>query len=229
MVLGGLLLSWGRPSSHQRKNFVSNAGSFNYDPQFHGASQESDQQKRQQEHLSKHGFFINRARVLLGSGAGTFTLAVSALRSWSHFQLDWAFVDPQTPVRAGTRFCVSLKELLPFWIVMPLQIAYVTDVPRARTGGSVTNKGSFSYGSGTLHGHLLAGEERFSIEWDEKDQVWYEIFSFSKPANLLSSIAYPYVQLRQKFFAQQSAQALLKHVTAQQAKGLMQENSKQDW
>lgn len=77
-----------------------------------------------------------------------------------------------------------------------------------------------------LNSWVQAGEESFSIEWDMNDQVWYEIFSFSKPANLLSSIAYPYVQLRQKFFAQQSSQALLKHVNAQQAKVLTQENSK---
>ncbi|XP_039133155.1 UPF0548 protein At2g17695 [Dioscorea cayenensis subsp. rotundata] len=218
MALGAFFLTWGRPSSDQHKSFLSNPSSFNYDPQFVAASQQSDQQQVQDD-LSKHGFFINRARILLGSGAGTFNLAASALRCWSHFQLDWAFVDPQTPLKPGTRFCVSVKELLPLWISMPLQIAYVSNAPRK-------NKGSFGFGSGTLHGHLLAGEESFSIEWDMNDQVWYEIFSFSKPANLLSSIAYPYVQLRQKFFAQQSSQALLKHVNAQQAKVLTQENSK---
>ncbi len=57
-----------------------------------------------------------------------------------------------------------------------------------------------------------AGEERFSVERDENDQVWYEIFSFSKPAHILSVIGYPYVRLRQKYFAQQSTQAVLKHV-----------------
>jgi len=63
---------------------------------------------------------------------------------------------------------------------------------------------------------MQAGEERFSIEWDENDRVWYEIFSFSKPAHLLSVIGYPYVQLQQRFFAQQSTNALLKHMSAQQ-------------
>lgn len=57
-----------------------------------------------------------------------------------------------------------------------------------------------------------AGEERFSIELDENDQVWYEVLSFSKPAHFLSFIGYPYVQLRQKYFAHQSANAVLKNV-----------------
>lgn len=63
---------------------------------------------------------------------------------------------------------------------------------------------------------IQSGEERFSVEWDENDRVWYEIFSFSKPAHLLSAIGYPYVQLRQRFFAEQSTNALRKHIAAQQ-------------
>lgn len=59
-----------------------------------------------------------------------------------------------------------------------------------------------------------AGEERFSVQLDEDDQVWYEVLSFSKPAHILSTLCYPYVQLRQRHFAQQSGQALLRHVAA---------------
>lgn len=59
-----------------------------------------------------------------------------------------------------------------------------------------------------------AGEERFSIELDENNQVWYEILSFSKPAHPLSFIGYPYVMLRQKYFAHQSSNAIMKHLNA---------------
>ncbi|KAL0380618.1 UNVERIFIED_CONTAM: hypothetical protein Sangu_0126100 [Sesamum angustifolium] len=92
---------------------------------------------------------------------------------------------------------------------------------------------SFSFGSGTLQGHLLtellAGthvafllddlfslhfwEERFSITMDEKNDVWYEILSFSKPANFLSLIGYPYVLLKQKHFARDSTLAMQKHLS----------------
>lgn len=60
---------------------------------------------------------------------------------------------------------------------------------------------------------MEAGEERFSVHLDEEDRVWYEVFSFSKPAHVLSALCYPYVQLRQKHFAHHSGQALQRHVT----------------
>ena len=60
---------------------------------------------------------------------------------------------------------------------------------------------------------VQAGEERFLVQVDEEERVWYEVVSFSKPAHVLGTLCYPYVQLRQKHFAQQSGQALLRHVT----------------
>lgn len=59
-----------------------------------------------------------------------------------------------------------------------------------------------------------AGEECFSITMDERSDVWYEILSFSKPANLLSFIGYPYVLLKQKQFAHESTLAMKKHLSA---------------
>nr|XP_010918177.1 UPF0548 protein At2g17695 isoform X2 [Elaeis guineensis] len=221
-MVGGLFLSWRRPSRDQQKACIAQAGGFNYDPRFHAASSPPPSQngnKEVEEALSKNGFFINRARVLLGSGPLTFRLAKSALLSWTHFRLGWAFVDSETPIETGVKFCVCVKELLP-WVMMPLQVAYVTDIftPRPtpiEAAASRPIKSCFGFGGGTLQGHLLqAGEERFSIEWDENDQIWYETFSFSKPAHFLSVIAYPYVQLRQKHFAQQSTNAVLKFVAS---------------
>jgi uncharacterized protein (UPF0548 family) len=60
---------------------------------------------------------------------------------------------------------------------------------------------------------VQAGEERFSVQVDEEERVWYEVLSFSKPAHVLATLCYPYVQLRQKHFAQQSGQALVRHVS----------------
>ncbi|KAG6510057.1 UPF0548 protein At2g17695-like [Zingiber officinale] len=219
-MVGGLFLSWRRPTKEQEQACIARSGGFNYDPKFHGSttSPHSRGQKsieavvgEEEETLTKNGFSINHARVLLGSGPRTFDLAKSALLSWKHFGLGWAFVNPKTPVEKGERFCVCVKEVIP-WMMMPLQIAYV----REDTGGLSPNKVSFGFGSGTLRGHLLAGEERFSIERDENDKVWYEIYSFSKPAHILSVISYPYVKLRQKFFTLQSVDAMKKHVATNQ-------------
>lgn len=62
-----------------------------------------------------------------------------------------------------------------------------------------------------------AGEERFSIELDENNKVWYEILSFSKPAHILSFFGYPYVILRQKYFAHHSTNAIKKHLNVLQS------------
>ncbi|KAJ8467949.1 hypothetical protein OPV22_030501 [Ensete ventricosum] len=166
-MVGGLFLSFGRPTRQQQKACIARSGGFNYDPKFHGASSPlRSSLGDEEEALSKSGFFVNRARVLLGAGPRTFDLAKSALVSWKHFGLGWTFVDPETPVEKGERFCVCVKEVIP-WLMMPLQIAYVRD----EISGRGPPKASFGFGSGTLQGHLLAGEERFSIERDENDEV----------------------------------------------------------
>lgn len=69
--------------------------------------------------------------------------------SCRHFGLNWAFVDPKTPVQQGVKFCVCVKEFLP-WLMMPLQVVYVDETSTAKN-----RVASFGFGSGTLHGHLL--------------------------------------------------------------------------
>lgn len=225
MAWGGLFLTLGRPTLDQQKSCLAAAGGFNYDAALHGATRpkatctltseaEADAETSDKA-ATERGFFVNRSRVLIGSGADTFLHAKSALLSWRHLALGWADVEPDTPVKVGTRFCICYKELIPWvWVMLPLQIAYVSDnaKPPPHPKG-VSSKGAmFAFGSGTLQGHMLAGEERFSVEVDEEDRVWYEVASLSKPAHILATLCYPYVQLRQKHFARQSAQALRNHV-----------------
>lgn len=66
-----------------------------------------------------------------------------------HFGLDWAFVDPKTPIQSGIKFCVCLKEFFP-WVMMPLEVVYVHETRKANKALA-----SFGFGSGTLQGHLL--------------------------------------------------------------------------
>ena len=127
--------------------------------------------------LSKDGYLVNHARVLVGSGLETYEKGKAALQNWRfvvfvhcfwqmqrtiveigylatfcrHFGLNWAFVDPKTPIQSGVKFCVCLKEFLP-WVMMPLQVVYVKENTRAKTKKAVA---SFGFGSGTLQGHLL--------------------------------------------------------------------------
>lgn len=66
-----------------------------------------------------------------------------------HFGLNWAFVDPKTPITSGVKFCVCLKEFFP-WLMMPLQVVYVNESRNKKKAMA-----SFGFGSGTLQGHLL--------------------------------------------------------------------------
>ncbi|KAF0890219.1 hypothetical protein E2562_039257 [Oryza meyeriana var. granulata] len=161
MPWGGLFLSCGCPSQEQQKSCLAAVGGFNYDVPFHGASKPNSTTNLTHEAaeasdkvLVKHGFFVNHSHVLVGSGAATFDHA--KLR---FFPRRWANVEPDTPVKAGTRFCICYNELIP-WVLLPLQIAYVTD-------GNVNSSG---YGKGETT-RPSAGEERFSVQLDEEDQV----------------------------------------------------------
>ncbi|KAK9284209.1 hypothetical protein L1049_023378 [Liquidambar formosana] len=203
-----VFLCWTRPSSQDQKACINKSGGFNYDTKFRGATAKPMSCLQQDKELANDGFSLNHARVLVGSGLDTFEKGKTALQNWRHFGLNWAFVDPKTPIQGGVKFCACVKEFVP-WLMMPLQVVYVNENRNPKK-----LMASFGFGSGTLQGHLLAGEERFSIELDENNQVWYEILSFSKPSHLLSFIGYPYVQLRQKYFAHHSTNAVLKHVSA---------------
>ncbi|KAK4791730.1 hypothetical protein SAY86_032143 [Trapa natans] len=197
-----VFLFWTRPSPQQQKNCLSKSGPLNYDAKYQGATSKPLATLKEETDPAKDGFLVNHARVLVGSGIGTYKRGKVALLNWRHFGLKWAFVDPKTPVQKGVKFCACVKEFVP-WLAMPLQVVYVNDTQNSKKAVA-----SFSFGSGTLGGHLLAGEERFSVELDENNQVWYEILSISKPAHFLSFLGYPYVQLRQKFFARQSTDAI---------------------
>nr|KAJ0221542.1 hypothetical protein LSAT_V11C200077390 [Lactuca sativa] len=138
-------------------------GTFNYDSKYRGAIVKPLSVLEEDKELSKDGFLINHSKTLVG-----------------HFGLSWAFVDPKTPIENGVKFCACVKEFFP-WLRMPLQVVYVNETRNPKLAVS-----SFGFGGGTLRGHLLSGEERFSVEIDEEKQVWYEILSFLKPAHPLS-------------------------------------------
>ncbi|KAL8532113.1 hypothetical protein ACS0TY_008649 [Phlomoides rotata] len=202
-----IFLCWTRPSNQEQKECINKSGDFNYDNKLRGATAKPAVTLKQDKELSDNGFLVNHARVLVGSGLETFEKGKGALQNWRHFSLDWTYVDPKTSIQSGMKFCVCSKAIFP-WVLLPLKVAYVNE-----SSSSKNAVASFSFGGGTLHGHMLAGEERFSITMDEKSDVWYEILSFSKPANFLSFIGYPYVLLKQKQFAHESTLAMKKHLS----------------
>ncbi|CAL5371367.1 unnamed protein product [Camellia sinensis] len=160
-----VFLCWTRPSPEEQKACIMKSGAFNYDSKHRGASAKPASSLQEDRELSKNGFLINHARILVGSGLETYEKGKTALQTWRNFGLDWSFVDPRTPIQSGVKFCVCVKEFFP-WLMMPLQVVYVNENRNTKKAAA-----SFGFGSGTLQGHLLAGEERFSIELDEDNQV----------------------------------------------------------
>lgn len=211
-----ICISWGLPSSKRQADCLARtrAGEFNTDEKFWGITQNEPFTANLKDELQRNGYYISNVSVHLGAGEATYLKAKESLRSWRHFQLGWASVDPSTPVKVQQRFLVRVNELLLTWLLQPLEINYVHDMQAPKGQSQKENKkGFFAFGSGTLKGHLLAGEERFSVKWEEDDSVWYEILSFSKPAAFLSMATYPYVQWKQRLFAKHSTGAMVAAVS----------------
>ncbi|KAI6671570.1 hypothetical protein NL676_006455 [Syzygium grande] len=130
---------------------VTLSGPFNYDAKYKGATAKAVSILKEDDELYKDGFLLNHARVLVGSGRDSYEKGKNALQSWRHFGLNWAFVDSKTQVQKGVKFCVCVKEFLP-WLVMPLEVVFVNESQKSKKGVA-----SFRFGSGTLKGHLLVG------------------------------------------------------------------------
>jgi len=64
-----------------------------------------------------------------------------------------------------------------------------------------------------LHVNGQAGKERFSVELEDDDMVWYEVLSLSRTAHFFLLPTRPYIHHKQKLFSQQSTQAMLKVVS----------------
>jgi uncharacterized protein (UPF0548 family) len=126
------------------------------------------------------------------------------LRRWEQFRLGWVEAwTPDTPIRPGELVAV-MGRVVGLWWLNSCRIVYVVD-----ESGPV---GKFGFAYGTLPGHVESGEERFLIEWNQGDGVWYDILAFSRPNNILTRLAYPLVRRSQKRFGRDSAAAMFRAV-----------------
>jgi len=152
------------------------------------------------------GYAANHGRVRLGYGEATFNKAVEALRSWKMFDLGWvSLCRAGVEIEVGTTVA-ALARHFGFWSLHPARIVFLIDDDDARM-----RRSGFAYG--TLRGHGERGEETFIIEWHfADDSVWYDLRSFSRPGQLLTTLGYPIARMLQKRFARQSTQIMLKAV-----------------
>jgi len=156
--------------------------------------------------IAPTGYNVDHNRVQLGRGEVAWQRAVQAIRSWQMFSMPWVkFHWPSAPILVGTDVAVSVHHF-GFYSLNACRIVYVVDeeVPMKRFG--------FAYG--TLAEHAESGEERFTVEWNQKDDgVWYEILAFSRPRQMLARLGYPLSRLLQKRFAEGSKAAMAEAVS----------------
>ena len=147
------------------------------------------------------GYRVDQHRVLLGRGAACFERAKLALRRWEMFNVAWVRLHPPAPpIEANTDIAISAR-FLGFWYVNFCRIAYTLE-----DEGEIER---FGFALGTLPEHILAGEERFCIEWHRMDEsVWYSVAAFSRPCQILSLLGYPILRHLQKRFASDSQIAI---------------------
>jgi uncharacterized protein (UPF0548 family) len=158
----------------------------------------------QSRNVAPARYTLDHNRIKLGVGAGLFEEAKRALTQWKMFEMPWIELCwPDTPIAPGATVAV-LASHLGFWSLNPCRVVYVLDEhgPLAKYG--------FAYG--TLSGHAEFGEQRFTVEFDARDQaVWYDIYAFSRPT-ALARLAYPFTRTLQKRFAADSRAAMLRAV-----------------
>ena len=141
------------------------------------------------------GYGTNHIRGRLGTGLQTFALAVQALKHWKMYETGWTRLCwPDAPISEGTVVGVVGRHL-GFRSLNACRIVYVheDEEPLLKRYG---------FAVGTLPGHVERGEERFTVEWLEADdEVYYEVFSFSRPAHPLVRTAQPLARRIQRRFA----------------------------
>jgi uncharacterized protein (UPF0548 family) len=149
------------------------------------------------------GYAVDHSRVRLGGGSETFDRAVAALHAWKMFDLGWARVVPEgAPVQVGTTVAV-LAQHYGFHSLNPCRISYTFE----QDEGDLVRRG-FAYG--TLPDHGEKGEERFTVEWRRMDNsVFYDLYAFSQPNQLLAKLGYPLARRLQHRFARDSLQAMV--------------------
>jgi len=210
MLLLGLGASMGhifpniRVMKHDRQNAQAYLRSMAKEPFNHeyvGSSKSSDSRPCS-------SFIDLRRSTQVGVGRADFERASKLMFSFAMINdLKWAEVIFPSNVAVGDTIGTLVKCYKLVWSLNPCRI---TSVRREKRVSEV----AFS----TLSGHLIAGEERFRVTYDENDQsVIFSMYSFTKGATIgpgilgmaggiVGKVAMPFIRpLQRSFFASQES------------------------
>ena len=149
------------------------------------------------------GYRVDHNRILIGHGLDQFEAARAAIDDWKMFNVSWVELLPARPdIRVGAAVAVVVRHL-GFWSVNISRIVYL-----------VNEESRYGFAYGTLPCHSEEGEERFLIERDPNtNEVWYDLYAFSRPKHPLARIGFPIARHLQKRFARESLAAMKRSVT----------------
>ena len=180
------------PSDAQIRRFLDEQHSLPFSYSEVGASRDG----------TPPGYPINHHRGRLGAGLETYARAVEAIRGWKMYETGWTKLCwPEAPITEGTVVGV-LGRHFGLWSLNACRITYTLEEER-----SPLRRYGFAFG--TLPGHVEQGEERFTVEWRRADNaVWYEVFTFARPAHPLARVGAPFIRLVQRRFATDSLRSM---------------------
>jgi len=182
-----------KPTSEQIQQFLDSreTDSFSYDAV--GATRDTP----------PAGYIVDHNRELLGSGRDVFDRAKQAVREWKMFEVPGLeLIHNDTPIEAGRNVALFAHHL-GFHSLHSCRIVYVIDE---------TDRFGFAYG--TLSEHVEIGEERFAVEFHPgTEEVWYDIYAFSRPGHIFVKLGYPYGRYLQKRFGVGSKAAMKKAIS----------------
>jgi uncharacterized protein (UPF0548 family) len=136
---------------------------------------------------------VDHNRIQIGTGEAVYKRGVEALKNWRQFDLGWVTVVPRgVPIAVGSTVAVKARAF-GTWSLNASRVVYTIEE---------TTRFGFAYG--TLPDHVECGEERFLIEWQPDDSVWYDIFAFSRPQHPFVQLGRPLARMLQKRFARDS-------------------------
>lgn len=146
------------------------------------------------EDQAPEGFLPLRRRVRLGEGEEVWRRAQEALRGWAMFDLGWtALGNAPPPLEEGAPVAV-LGSFMGLW---SLNLGRVVYALREEDEGWRRLAVAF----GTLGAHMMEGEERFTVEMERASQeVFFEIYSFSRASRWDSWLLLPMIRPLQRRF-----------------------------
>lgn len=137
------------------------------------------------------GYRTVRRRVRVGSGEDAFRRVADGILDWDLHRGAGLTVPEDTPRAAPGVRVVSGMGIGPVRIPAPCRVLWSVEPE-----GEGPRRSGFGYG--TLQGHPVKGEESFTAVLEADGSVWFEVFAYSRPANLLLRAASPVTERTQE-------------------------------